>query len=113
VAGTGPVGRYENIEILLREAEIYQDLKRRDEAVRTLNRAIAIDESNLRALKRLRQIYLEDRNWKEALRLQKSVLKLTKGKKMEEEETLFRLGLKYEHTKELLHRGGTPRWRTL
>lgn len=95
-----------NIEILLREAEIYQDLKRRDEAVRTLNRAIAIDESNLRALKRLRQIYLEDRNWKEALRLQKSVLKLTKGKKMEEEETLFRLGLKYEHTKELLHRGG-------
>jgi hypothetical protein len=28
-----------NIEILLREAEIYQHLKRWDEAVRTLNRA--------------------------------------------------------------------------
>jgi lipopolysaccharide biosynthesis regulator YciM len=95
-----------NTEILLREAEIYEHLKRRDDAVRVLGRTLAIDESSLRALKRLRQIHLEDRNWEEALRLQKSILKHTKGKKMEEEEALFHLGLKYEHARELLNRGG-------
>jgi tetratricopeptide (TPR) repeat protein len=95
-----------NVDILLREAELYQRMKRFDEAIRTLNRTIGLDETNLKALKCLRGIYLEGRKWQEAIKTQKSILKLTKGKKAEDEETCFYLGLKYEHARTLLNRGG-------
>ena len=81
-------------------------MKRFDEAIRTLNRALGLDETNLKALRGLREIYLNSRRWEEAIRIQKSILKFTKGKQAEEEETLFYLGLKYEHARDLLDRGG-------
>ena len=95
-----------NIEILLRQAGVYQRMKRFDEAIRVLNRAVGLDETNLKALKRLRQIYLDSKRWEEAARIQRSVLKFTKGKQAEEEENLFYLGLKYERARDLLSRGG-------
>jgi tetratricopeptide (TPR) repeat protein len=93
-----------NVEILLREAEIYQRMKRFDEAIRTLNRATRLDETNLEAFKSMREIYLDSRRWEEAIGIQKSILKLTKGKQAEGEESLFYLGLKYEHARDLLAR---------
>jgi lipopolysaccharide biosynthesis regulator YciM len=81
-------------------------MKRFDEAIRVLNRAIGLDEGDLRALKSLRQIYLDSRRWEEAIRTQRSILKFIKGKQAEEEETLFYLGLKYERARDLLNRGG-------
>jgi lipopolysaccharide biosynthesis regulator YciM len=95
-----------NVDILLQEAEVYQRMKRLNEAIRSLNRAIDLDETNLKALKGLREIYLESRRWEEAIRIQKSILKYTKGKQAEEEEDIFYLGLKYEHARGLLNRGG-------
>jgi lipopolysaccharide biosynthesis regulator YciM len=95
-----------NIDILVRQAGVYQRMKRLDEAIRTLSRAIGLDESNLRALKSLRQIYLDSRRWAEAIRIQRSILKFTKGKQAEEEETVFFLGLKYERARDLLSHGG-------
>jgi lipopolysaccharide biosynthesis regulator YciM len=81
-------------------------MKRFDEAIRTLNRAIGLDETNLSAQKSLRQIYLDSRRWEEAIQVQRSILKIIKGKQAEEEETLFYLGLKYERARDLLSRGG-------
>ncbi len=98
-----------NIEILLRKAQVYQRMKRLDEAIRTLNRAVGLDETNLKALRSLRKIYLDSRRWEEAIRTQKSILKFTKGKQAEEEETLFYLGLKYERARSLLTQGGEDR----
>ncbi len=95
-----------NIDILLRQAGVYQRMKRLDEAIRVLNRAIGLDETNVKGLKSLRQIYLDSRRWEEAIRIQRSILKLTQGKQAEEEENLFYLGLKYEHARDLLSRGG-------
>jgi lipopolysaccharide biosynthesis regulator YciM len=95
-----------NLEIILREAEVYQGMKRYDEALLTLNRALGLDETNLKVLKSLRDIYLTSRKWEEAIRTQKSILKLTKEKQAEEAETLFYLGLKYERAKDLVTRGG-------
>ena len=95
-----------NVDILLHEADLYQRMKRFDEAIHTLNRAIGLDETNLKVLRNLRKMHLESRTWEEAIRIQKSILKLTKGKQAEEEETLFFLGLKYEHARDLLNRGG-------
>jgi lipopolysaccharide biosynthesis regulator YciM len=95
-----------NVEILLHEAGLYQRMKRFDEAIRILNRAIGLDETNQKAFKSLRKIYLDSQRWEEAIKIQKSILKFTKGKQTEEEETLFYLGLKYEHARDLLNRGG-------
>ncbi len=95
-----------NIDVLLRQAGVYQGMKRFDEAIRVLNRAIGLDETNLQAQKSLRQIYLDSRRWEEAIRIQRSILKFTKGKQAEEEEILFYLGLKYETARDLLSRGG-------
>jgi lipopolysaccharide biosynthesis regulator YciM len=95
-----------NVTILLREAEVYQRMKRYDDAIRILNRVTGLDENNLKALKNLRGINLESQRWEEAIRLQKLILKLTKGKQADEEETRFYLGLKYEHGRDLLSRGG-------
>jgi lipopolysaccharide biosynthesis regulator YciM len=95
-----------NIDILVRQAGVYQRMKRLDDAIRTLSRAIGLDESNLKALKSLRQIYLDSRRWAEAIRIQRSIIKFTKGKQAEEEETVFFLGLKYERARDLLRRGG-------
>src|SRR4030043_1106992 len=95
-----------NIEVLLHQAGVSQRTKRFDEAIRTLNRAIGLDETNIKARKSLRQIYLTSGRWEEAIRIQRSILKLTKGKQAEEEETLFYLGLKYERARDLLNRGG-------
>ncbi|NWF93376.1 MAG: tetratricopeptide repeat protein [Syntrophaceae bacterium] len=95
-----------NVEILLREADLYQRMKQLDEAIRILNLALSLEETNLKALRSLREIYMESRKWEEAIRIQKSILKLTKGKQAEEEETLCYLGLKYQHARELLARGG-------
>jgi lipopolysaccharide biosynthesis regulator YciM len=95
-----------NVDILLHEADLQQRMKRSDEAIYTLNQAIGLDETNLKALRSLRNIYLESRKWEEAIRIQKSILKLTKGKQAEEGETLFFSGLKYEHARDLLNQGG-------
>ena len=95
-----------NVDILLREARLYQRMKRYDDAIRILNRVTGLDENNLKALKSLREINLENQRWEEAIRLQKQILKQTKGKQAEEEEGVFYLGLKYEHGRDLLSRGG-------
>jgi len=95
-----------NVEILISEATLYQRMGRFDEAIRTLNVATGLDETNFKALRSLREIYLDSRRWEEAIRVQKSILKLIKGKRAEEVETLCYLGLKYEHARELLNRGG-------
>jgi lipopolysaccharide biosynthesis regulator YciM len=95
-----------NVDILLNEASLYQRMKRLDEAIRALNLAIGLDETSLKAMRSLREIYLNSRRWEEAIRIQKSILKLAKGKQAEDEETLFYLGLKYEHARERLTQGG-------
>ena len=95
-----------NVEILFREATLYQQMKRFEDAIRTLNRLIQLDESNLKALRSLREIYVNSRRWEEAIHTQRAILKLTKGKLAEEEETVFYLGLKYEHARDFLNKGG-------
>ena len=98
-----------NVTLLLREAALRQKAKQFSEAIRILNRIIDLDPSNLKALKCLREVYVDSRKWDDALRTQKAILKCTKGKQAEEEETFCYLGLKYEHARELLNTSGGDR----
>jgi tetratricopeptide (TPR) repeat protein len=93
-----------NIEALFGEAALYQKMNRLEDAIRTLNRVIQLNGSNLKALKNLREIYLNSRRWEDAIQTQRLILKMTKGKKAEEEETLFYLGLKYENARDFLNK---------
>jgi tetratricopeptide (TPR) repeat protein len=95
-----------NTSVLLHEAALRRKMEQVPEVIRILDRIIDLEPGNLKALKCLREVYLENGRWEEALQTQKAVLKHTKGKQAEEEETLFYLGLKYEHVKDLLNRGG-------
>jgi len=95
-----------NVDILLRQASIYQQTNRVEDAIRTLHRAISLDETNVEAIRLLREIYRRSRKWQEAIDLQKSILKIVKGKQAEQEETLFLMGLRYELANDLLARGG-------
>ncbi|OGP87515.1 MAG: hypothetical protein A2156_10915 [Deltaproteobacteria bacterium RBG_16_48_10] len=95
-----------NANLLLREADLRQRMKQFPEAIRLLNRIIDLDAGNLKALRCLREAYGNSRKWDEALRTQKAILKYTKGKQTEEEETFYYLGLKYEHARELLNKSG-------
>lgn len=97
---------FRNPNLLLREADLRQKLKQFPEAIRILHRIIDLDGGNLKAQKCLREVYVDNQKWNEALRTQKAILKYTKGKQAEEEETFFYLGLKYEHARELLNGGG-------
>ncbi len=98
-----------NTSILLHEAALRRKMGQVSEAIRILDRIIDLEPGNVKALKCLREAYLENARWEEALQTQKAVLKHTKGRQAEEEETLFYLGLKYEHVKDLLDRdGGNP-----
>ena len=91
-----------NTNVLLHEAGLRQRMKQFPEATRILNRIIDLEAGNVKALKSLREVYLESGKWEEALRTQKAVLKNTKGRQAEEEETFFFLGLKYEHARDQL-----------
>ena len=95
-----------SVNLLLHEATLRRKMKQFPDAIRVLNRIIDLEAGNLKALKCLREVYLESGKWEEALRTQKAVLKYTKGKQAEEEETFFYLGLKYEHVKDLLDKIG-------
>jgi tetratricopeptide (TPR) repeat protein len=95
-----------NVDILLREVTLYRQMKRIEDAIRTLNQIVDIDETNLKALASLREIYLERQRWEEVIKVQKSILRCTKGKGDEEKESLTYLGLKYGYARDLLRRGG-------
>ncbi len=90
-----------NINLLLMESEINHRMGRREEAIQALSRAIRLDETNLNALKSLRELYQQSQKWEEAIQIQKTILKLTKGKGAEEEEKLYLLGLTYERSRHL------------
>ena len=95
-----------NVDVLLAKADLHRRMRQFDEAIHLFNRAASLEETSPKALKGLREIYVDSRRWEEALRVQKAILKLTKGKQAEEEETLFYLGLKYEHARDALNRVG-------
>lgn len=84
------------LEVLFKLATTYEEDGRREEAMGIYNELLAEDADNRKAMRALRDIQIDLGSWKDALALQKKLLKTTKsGPKVDVEKQML-LQLRYE-----------------
>jgi lipopolysaccharide biosynthesis regulator YciM len=94
-----------NVEILFALAQDYEDARRREDALQTLEDILEKDEGNLRALTRIRDMHQGAGNFEKAEETQERILKLTLPPKEREAENQRLVGLKYETGRVMLEEG--------
>jgi len=94
----------DKLEILFMEAQIYKTVKDYDGATRTFKEIVALNPNNRETLKELRDIYVEAKEWEEALKLQRKVIKVSPKGEIDQEKKLQQ-GLHYERAKLMADRG--------
>lgn len=94
-----------NIETLFALAGDYEDSKRTEDALQILEDILERDESSLRALTRIREIFLRTGNFEKAEDTQQRILKLSLPEKERTEEQARDVGLKYETGRMMLEEG--------
>jgi lipopolysaccharide biosynthesis regulator YciM len=95
----------QNIEVLFALALDYEDAKRTEDALQTLEDILKHDEGNLRALTKIRDIHQRIGNFEKAEDAEARVLKLSLPAKEREAEHQRLVGLKYETGRMLLEEG--------
>lgn len=91
------------LEIFFREAQIYEEIQDHAGAIKVLKAILAFDQSNREAMRELRDIYIKEKQWEEALKLQKNIIKLSSKRDFDQEKRLQR-GLRYEHARLIAER---------
>ncbi|HEY3346813.1 MAG TPA: tetratricopeptide repeat protein [Nitrospirota bacterium] len=94
-----------NLEALFALAVDYEDAKRTEDALQTLEDILERDESSLRALTRMRDIYLKTGGFDKAEDTQQRILKLNLPGKERDEEQARDIGLRYETGRVMLEDG--------
>jgi lipopolysaccharide biosynthesis regulator YciM len=84
-----------SIEVLFKLAATYEQSGRREEAIGIYKELLIGDASNRKAMRSLRDIFIELKKWGEALSLQKRIVKATPGAKADSEKMIMRQ-LRYE-----------------
>ena len=95
--------QFDQLEIFFKEAQIYKDIQDHAGAIKVLKAILAFDQSNRDAMKELRDMYIKNEQWEEAIKLQKSIVKLSSKKDFDQEKRLQR-GLRYEHARFMAER---------
>lgn len=85
-----------NPEVLFKLATTYEETGRDEEAAAAYNEILGIEKDNRKALRCLRQIHITNSQWREALELQKRILKVGPGSNRLDEEKEKLLSLRYE-----------------
>jgi lipopolysaccharide biosynthesis regulator YciM len=98
----------DKLEILFMEAQIYKTVKDYDGAARTFKEIVALNPNNREAMKELRDIYIEEKEWEEALKLQRKILKVSAKGEIDQEKTLQQ-GLHYERARLMAEKGKEER----
>ncbi|OGP94473.1 MAG: hypothetical protein A2Z19_00120 [Deltaproteobacteria bacterium RBG_16_54_18] len=88
----------DQLEILFMEARVYKASQDYGGAVRIFKEIVAFNPNNREALRELRDIHSEEREWDDALRLQKRIIKLSPKGEIEQEKRLQQ-GLQYERAR--------------
>lgn len=88
--------------VSLKKAKIYLERKDADRAESELKDILKINESNLEALSMLRDLYVREHNWDQALDVEKRVSKFIKT----DEENRRLMGIRYEKARALLVKKG-------
>ncbi|MGA2191869.1 MAG: tetratricopeptide repeat protein [Nitrospirota bacterium] len=95
----------QNIETLFALALDYEDARRTEDALQTLEDIIEKDEGNLRALTKIRDIHQRMGSFEKAEDAQQRILKLNLRPKEREAEQQRLVGLRYETARTLLEEG--------
>jgi len=96
--------KVDQLEIFFKEAQIYKEIQDHTGAIKVLKAILAFDQSNREAMRELRDIYIKEKEWEEALKLQKHIIKLSPKGEFDREKKLQR-GLRYEHARLMAERG--------
>jgi len=91
-----------SLEVLFKLATTYASSDKDDEAAQIYRDIIAIDGNNRKALRTLREIHIRHGRWKDALALQKRILKAGPGANRLEEEKRTALALRYAVAREAM-----------
>jgi lipopolysaccharide biosynthesis regulator YciM len=83
-------------EVQFKLASTYEETGRDDEAARTYQEILALEGDNRKALRGLRDLHVRYGRWREALDLQKKLIKVAAGSRRQEEENQKLLYLRYE-----------------
>ncbi|MDY0267501.1 tetratricopeptide repeat protein [Trichloromonas sp.] len=85
-----------SLEVLFKLAATYEECGRNSEAGKIYEDILAIDNGNRKAMRSLRDLLIKQNLWKEALELQKRILKASQGTRRQSEEQEKLLYLRYE-----------------
>jgi lipopolysaccharide biosynthesis regulator YciM len=85
-----------SLEVSFKLASTYEEMGRDDDAARTYQEILALEGDNRKALRGLRDLHVRYGRWREALDLQKKLLKVAAGSRRQEEEKQKLLYLRYE-----------------
>ena len=94
-----------NPEVLLALARDLEGAKRFEEALQSLDDVLKIDQANLTALMRKRDLYIRLEKWAEALEIQQRLMKADLSQQDQRAEAGLLVGLTYETGRQLLERG--------
>lgn len=86
----------DSIDILIKQEKSLEQAKRPTEEIAVLTKIIELDNTNLYAFVKIRQLYLQLENWEEAHNIQKQILSLTKSGTQKKAEQQCLLGILYE-----------------
>ncbi|MBI5191584.1 MAG: tetratricopeptide repeat protein [Nitrospirae bacterium] len=103
----------ENIEVLFALAMDYEDSRRTEDALQSLEDLLEKDEGNLRALTRIRDIHQRMGEFEKAEEAQQRVLKLNMPAKDKEAEQQRLMGLRYETGRVMLEAGNLDKAKRL
>jgi tetratricopeptide (TPR) repeat protein len=95
----------DSIDILIKQEKDFEQAKRPTEEIAVLKKIIELDNTNIYAYVKMRQLYLQLKNWEEALEAQKQTLSLTKPGSQKKIEQQCLVGILYEIAGENLKKG--------
>ena len=95
-----------SLEVLFKLSATYEETDRDEDALPTYQEILAIESDNRKALRSLRDLHIRHDRWKEALDLQKKLIKAAAGTRRLEEEKQKLLFLRYEVARQTLAQGG-------
>lgn len=96
------------LEILFREAQIYKETQDYPGAINAFNEIIALNPANLEAMRELRNISIDEKEWDRALELQSKIVKISPEEEIDQEKKLQH-GLRYEHARLIVEEGETEK----
>lgn len=98
----------DSIDILIKQEKGFELARRPTEEIAVLKKIIELDNTNLYAYVKIRQLYIQLESWEEAFEVQNQILSLTKSGPQRKTEQQSLVGILYEIAGESLRKENLP-----